>query len=387
MVSVIGLAVGRGTGPELATVFEQAVDALARAHRAEVRIVRSPRTYHSYVSLKDLPRQGAAGIEAVRELTAADAEHYEGFCRELVAEGATAVFRTAINAQSLYLVRERLQTVKVDRIGAAPVELLLVRDQAQGFYSGENAHTPGQVTRTMTFTRELTERIVEFALARARELWPDGRIDQIVMAYKFHLLDGALGAWVAELSERLGVDIRLYQPDTVNRNLIELEPPPRSVVIAGNEWGDIMHVVLLDRFGGERQESRYTENIHLRPDVAGLTEYQTVHGSADDLEGRGLVNPVATLRAAAAVLERHAGCAGAIEALERSLAGARAEGVLTPDEGGRHSTGAVAAAVLAGAVGSVAATGAPIRGVAVTGVPTTGASTTGAPTTGASAAS
>ena len=42
---------------------------------------------------------------------------------------------------------------------------------------------------------------------------------------------------------------------------------------------------LLDRFGAERQESRFTENVHLHPDVAGLVEYQTVHGSADDLEG------------------------------------------------------------------------------------------------------
>jgi tartrate dehydrogenase/decarboxylase / D-malate dehydrogenase len=124
------------------------------------------------------------------------------------------------------------------------------------------------------------------------------------MAYKFHLLDGALDQWVAQASARHRVDIRLFQPDTVNRNLIAHGLSPRTVIIAGNEWADIMHVVLLDRFGFERQENRYTENVQLHPDVAGLVEYQTVHGSADDLEGRDLVNPVATVRAAAAIALR-----------------------------------------------------------------------------------
>ncbi|WP_411074715.1 isocitrate/isopropylmalate family dehydrogenase [Streptomyces sp. cmx-4-7] len=346
---VIGLAVGRGTGPELADVFERVLNALA-ARRPDgtdgtdgtgVEVVRSPRLYHSYVSL----RRGH-DVAAVQRLTAEDADHYEAWCRDLAERGTTAVFRTAINAQSLYLVRQRLRAVKVDLLADGGRSLLLVRDQAQGFYTGENAHTAGEVTRTLTFSREITGAVVEHALERARRAWPDGRIGRIVMAYKFHLLDGAFDAWVADLSERLGVRIEVFQPDTVNRNLLAHGLPDRTLLIAGNEWADIMHVVLLDRYGSDRQENRCTENVCLDPALRGLVEYQTVHGSADDLAGRDLVNPVATVRAAALVAEHHAGCPGAVAAVEAALAVLDERGVRTPDLGGRHSTSDVADALV-----------------------------------------
>ncbi|MEU8203526.1 isocitrate/isopropylmalate family dehydrogenase [Streptosporangium sp. NPDC049046] len=341
MEPVIGLAVGRGTGPELATVFERVLTGITDRYSAGINITRSKRIYHSYFSLK-----ADAGIERVRELTGEDADHYADFCRTLAALGVPAVFRTAVNAQSLYLVRRRLQAVKVDVMTTPDASLLLVRDQAQGFYTGENTHVPGALVRTMAFSREITEKVIAFAVRRARQEWPDGGIGQIVMAYKFHLLDGALDEWVAESAARHGVEIRLFQPDTVNRNLIEHGPHPRTLIIAGNEWADIMHVVLLDRFGSERQENRCTENVYLHPDAAGLVEYQTVHGSADDLAGTDTVNPVATVRAAAAIAERHAGCAGAVRMVERGLESLVRRGIGTPDLGGRHSTTAMVDALL-----------------------------------------
>jgi len=342
VVPTIGLAVGRGTGPELANVFERVLTTLGTASSTTMRIVRSPRLYHSYFSLK----AEGSGFEDICGLTRQDADHYERFCRVQASAGVTAVFRTAINAQSLYLVRERLQAVKVDLIENEDSSLLMVRDEAQGFYTGENSHSPGVVHRTLMFSKEITEKVVAAALVQARRQWPDEPVERVVMAYKFHLLDGALGAWVAEIAARHGVEIALAQPDTVNRNLIEHGLPRRTVVIGANEWADIMHVVLLDRLGSEKQENRYTENIHLHPDVAGLVEYQTVHGSADDLAGLDIVNPVATIRAAAAIAERHAGCAGAIKRTEDALESAGSRGITTPDLGGHHSTTEVTEAVL-----------------------------------------
>ncbi|WP_440571194.1 isocitrate/isopropylmalate family dehydrogenase [Streptomyces sp. KR2] len=342
MPPVVGLAVGHGTGAELAEVFTRVLGVLTRDHPGGVTLVRSPRRYHSYHSLR-----GEGAGERVAALTREDTDHYEEFCRSLAARGAGAVFRTAVNAQSLYLVRQRLKAVKVDAFTADDGEALLVRDEAQGFYTGTNRHTPGTVTRTMEFSRETTAEVVSYALERARRRWPDGRTGPVVMAYKFHLLDGVLGAWAEELSARLGVEIQLYQPDTVNRNLITHGLADRTVLIAGNEWADIMHVVLLDRFDGERQENRCTENVYLHADVRGLTEYQTVHGSADDLAGRDLVNPVATVRAAAAVAEHHAGCPGAVQEVERALARVLDRGVATADLGGAYGTAAVVDALLA----------------------------------------
>ena len=112
-------------------------------------------------------------------------------------------------------------------------------------------------------------------------------------------------------------------------------------MIAGNEWADIMHVILLDMFGKGRQEARCTENVYLHPDLKGLTEFQTVHGSADDIEGLGKVNPTATLRAAAAILEQHAHCEGAVGAMEHALDVLKEKGVVTADQNGNSSTSEV----------------------------------------------
>ncbi|BAJ31790.1 MULTISPECIES: isocitrate/isopropylmalate family dehydrogenase [Kitasatospora] len=344
---LIALAVGRGTGPDLAPVFERVLDRITALHGTQVRLVRSPRLYHSYVSL----RAGASGTAEFAALTEQDAAHYEWFCREQAAAGARAVFRTAINAQSLYLVRQRLAAVKVEQLTAGAARLLLVRDQAQGFYTGENRHEDGRVVRTMEFSRAVTERVVRYAVDRARESWPEGPA-RVLLAYKYHLLDGVMDDWTAGLSAELGLDIAPFQPDTVNRNLIAHGPEDRTLLVAGNEWADIMHVVLLDRYGSERQENRCAENVHLHPALHGLTEYQTVHGSADDLAGRDLVNPVATVRAAARIAERHAGCPGAEAATEAAIAAAQARGARTPDLGGTAGTTEVVDAVLASLAGT-----------------------------------
>jgi isocitrate/isopropylmalate dehydrogenase len=71
-----------------------------------------------------------------------------------------------------------------------------------------------------------------------------------------------------------------------------------------------------------------------------------VHGSADDIAGKGRVNPFATMRAAAAMLERHAACAGAERLMETAVHRLTEAGVTTADLGGRSSTGEVVAAAL-----------------------------------------
>jgi len=336
MKFTVGLAVGRGTGAELASVFERALEKLGDVYSVETDISRSERIYHSYFSLL-----AEGGFEQIRSLTEEDAEHYESFCRNQALRGIPAVFRTAINAQSLYLVRQRLCSVKVETLNTADLSLLLVRDQAQGFYTGDNTHSGDTVTRTIQFSKEITEKVISYAIDRARSTWPDGPVERILMVYKFHLLDGMLSAWTAELSARYGVDIELCQPDTANRNLVTKGLSGRVLVIAGNEWADIMHVILLDRFGLGPQENRFTENVYLHPELSGLIEYQTVHGSADDIAGKDIVNPQATIRAAAAIMERHGGCVNAMQTVDQVLESLRERRILTPDQGGRCSTKSV----------------------------------------------
>jgi len=338
----VGLAIGGGTGPELAEIFERTLRELAAREKMRAEIIRSPREYRTY-----RPMAALTSAEAARA-TEEDAADYIRFVRELAADGIRVAFRTAFNAQSLYLVRDELLGVKVEPMQHSDGELLLIRDETQGFYSGRNDQPadPLRIRRETLFSRENTWRVLDFSIENAAARW-GGRehIDRIIVACKFHLLENRFAQWVRDYERERSVRIHLYQPDTTNRQLMRGAFDGRTVLVGSNEWGDIMHAELIARFGLGHQEERCARNFFLHPDIAGFVEYQTVHGSADDIAGRGIVNPVATLRAAARVIEEFTGSPRIVDAMEEALGAVARENIATPDAGG-SSTNEVVDAVL-----------------------------------------
>ena len=342
----VGLAVGQGTGPELADIFSKVLDRLGSHFQVQIELHRSDRIYHSYCSLS------LAGIRCrddVHKETMRDATHYEQFCRNQAEQGTRVIFRTAITAQSLYLVRQNLQAVKVERFVQGASEILLVRDQAQGFYTGSNQYAADMetVSRTCQFSKNLTARILSYSIERAREVKGQfAVIDNVIMVYKHHLFDGIFDTWAEEWSKKYDVKISLVQPDTMNRNLLAFGTSGFRLIIASNEYADIMQVLFLDMFGQGVQEDSYAENVYLHPQMNGLAEFQTVHGSADDLVGTGTVDPSATIKAAAGIFERYGGFRGIEEALGRTIQRLLRQNIVTPDKGGSSSTTAYVDAVL-----------------------------------------
>ncbi|RAK99399.1 Isochorismatase hydrolase [Aspergillus ibericus CBS 121593] len=355
---LVGLAVGAGTGPELAEVFEQVIHALAAPYGTKIDFVRSPRIYHSYASLL-----AANETDVVTEETRQDTIHYRQFCEEAAARGVRAIFRTSISAQALYLVREQLEAVKCEHYWQSPTaSLVLVRDQAQGFYGGINTvEADGQaVSRTVQFRKAIFDRIITFGLTRARQLLAERTtgvaIETITLVYKFHLFDGLFLQWARDWEQTHGVTVRCVQGDTMNRNLLAAGGiEGHQVLIAANEYADLMQTVLLDRFGLGAQEGACAENIYLHPTVQGLSEWQTAHGSADDLTGQGIVNPTATIRAVAAILEEKALCVGVKRITDLALHQLAVQGVQTPDQGGSATTAAFVEGFLDAAAAAAAA--------------------------------
>lgn len=347
----LGLAIGHGTGQELTAVFERVIQALASRYSLRIEFTRSTHIYHSYHTLtlsgsdKDL-------TEYIADETTKDAEDYRQFCETAAANGITAIFRTAIHAQSLYLVRDQLQGVKVEHfnnLGDSNNALLFIRDEAQGFYAGTNEYHEHSITRTSTFSRPIFDRIIGFALDRAKEEWGVENVPRsITLVYKFHLIDGVFQTWALHWKSHLGIDVDFVQPDTMNRNLMASGVQGRRIIIAGNEYADIIQPVFLKWFSNSTPETMYAENIYLHPDLHRLSEYQTVHGSADAIAGQGLVNPFATIRAAAAILERHGGghAVGVQSLTEKSIQSLLQRNITTPDQGGSSSTDAVVEAFL-----------------------------------------
>ena len=341
----VGVAIGRGTGPELADVFVKVLDQLARHFRVQVEVHRSSRIYHSYHSLFSAGHD----LQYIRDDTTLDATHYEDFCKKLAAQGVNVIFRTAFTAQSLYLVRQHLEAVKVEHFHKESVEILLIRDQAQGFYTGSNTYSLDAlaVSRTSRFEKAIFDRIVTYSLSRGRRCWGENtKIDSLTLVYKHHLFDGIFDVWAQEWSQKHDLHIQFIQPDTMNRNILAFGLQGHQLIIAGNEYADIMEVLFLDMFEQGVQETSYSENVYLSPTASELVEYQTVHGSADDLTGKGIVNPSATLKAAATILERHGLCKGVESDMNLAIETMAHQRNCTPDQGGTTTTTAYVSAVL-----------------------------------------
>jgi len=166
--------------------------------------------------------------------------------------------------------------------------------------------------------------------------------------YKHHLFANNFVSWISEICPQAAV----LQPGAAFAKLSggETRSSRPLLLIAGNEIGDLLQEVFTDQAGLHRETS-CARNVYLHPDVEGLVEYQTVHGSADDLAGQQRVNPLATLRAAAALFDRYLGLAGMSDALEKATAAGFECGLLHSETRMAQPTDETAAYIVKSAVG------------------------------------
>ena len=114
---------------------------------------------------------------------------------------------------------------------------------SSSFYTGSNTYAVDAlaVSRASQFDKAIFGRIVSYALSRARESWgEDTKIDSLTMVYKHHLFDGVFDVWAQEWSQMHGLHIEFIQPDTMNRNILAFGVQGHQLIIAGNEYADIM---------------------------------------------------------------------------------------------------------------------------------------------------
>ena len=119
-------------------------------------------------------------------------------------------------------------------------------------------------------------------------------------------------------------------------------PESFDVVVASNLFGDILSdisAIIVGSMG-------LAPSANLDPLRRYPSMFEPVHGSAPDIAGKGVVNPLATILSAAMMLD-HLGATEAAQQVERAVAGVLAEGrARTPDLGGKSTTVEVTDAVL-----------------------------------------
>lgn len=220
----------------------------------------------------------------------------------------------------------------------AGTDLLIVRELTGGIYFGQpRERTETEAYDTMRYSVLEVERIARVAFA-----WAERRGGRLASVDKANVL--ASSALWRDVVSRVGAeeypDVALEHLYVDNAAMQVVSDPTRfDVVVTGNLFGDVLSDLAATLPG----------TLGLLPSAslggrAGL--FEPVHGSAPDLAGRGLANPLAAVLSAAMLLDaldEAAAAASVRRAVEATLAG----GPLTPDLGGRASTSDVGAAVAA----------------------------------------
>ncbi|MGE0814428.1 MAG: tartrate dehydrogenase [Vicinamibacterales bacterium] len=235
--------------------------------------------------------------------------------------------------------------------GPADIDWVCVRENSEGEYAGLGGRlhrgTPHEVAeQTGLFTRRGVERVVryacELAMRRPRKL--------LASATKSNALQHSMVLWdevVDEVAREFPtLTVRKYHVDALAARMVT-HPESLDVMVASNLFGDI----LTDLGAALTGSLGVAPGANLNPARTSPSMFEPIHGSAPDIAGRGIANPVGAIWAAALMLE-HLGEAEAgrevIAALERLLAEGR---VRTPDLGGTATTADVTAAVVASVTG------------------------------------
>lgn len=232
--------------------------------------------------------------------------------------------------------------------GPADVDMFFVRENTEGEYSGTGGRvhvgTANEVAvEVPVFTRVALERIVRFAFARARE-----RRNQVISVTKSNASRYAYVLWdeVTREVARDYPDVRLERVhvDAMAARMV-LHPEGIDVVVASNLFADI----LTDLGAAIQGGLGLAASANLNPEKQYPSMFEPVHGSAPDIAGRGIANPVGAIWSAALMLE-HLGLAAEARTLEVAIATVLQEGrTLTRDLGGTAGTAAVGDAIVAAA--------------------------------------
>jgi tartrate dehydrogenase/decarboxylase / D-malate dehydrogenase len=228
----------------------------------------------------------------------------------------------------------------------ADVDWVIVRENTEGEYSGSGGRVhrglPEELaTETSIFTRKGIERIQRFAfeLARKRER------KHLTLVTKSNAQRHGMVLW-----DEIFFETHKHYPEiAVDRVLVDamttrmvLKPTSIDVVVATNLHADI----LSDLAAALSGSLGIAPTANLNPERKFPSMFEPIHGSAFDISGKGIANPIATFWTAAMMLE-HLGEAKAAARLMKAIETVTAQKVFTPDLGGTARTADVTRAVLA----------------------------------------
>lgn len=229
--------------------------------------------------------------------------------------------------------------------GPEDIDFVIVRENNEGEYSqiGGRLYSGTEsevVVQESVFTRKGVDRVMRYAfeLARSREA------KHLTSATKSNGIIHTMPYWDERFMEvgRDFPDVKTdqYHIDILTANFV-LHPDWFDVVVGSNLFGDI----LSDLGPAVAGTIGVAPSANLNPERKYPSMFEPVHGSAPDIAGKGIANPIAQITSGAMMLD-HLGHPEAAAAVERAVETALEDPSLrTPDMGGRATTTEMGAAI------------------------------------------
>lgn len=329
MTSVVMIA-GDGIGPEVMA----STRTILHAAGARIDWIEAPAGLGAVETFGDpLPDQT---LDLIRKFRVA----LKGPCTTPIGKGFRSINVRLRQELELYASIRPVKTLPGVKVPYEKVDLIVVRENTEGLYAGmEHVVVPGVVESLRLVTREAAERIVRHAFELARH---QGR-HKITVVHKASVLPLSDGMFL-RIADQIADDYPFleYEKQTIDHVALELalDPTPYDVLVMENLFGDVMSDLCAGLVGGLGVVPG--ANIGQR-----YALFEAVHGSAPDIAGKGLANPIALVRSAAMMLE-HIGQRAIAERVEQSVHRTLAAGEgLTRDLGGTGNTATITERLIA----------------------------------------
>ncbi len=327
---------GDGIGPEVSRATQHVLEAAG----APIEWIEC------HAGLAALEKHGEVMPATTIEAILAHGVALKGPCTTPVGKGFSSVNVQLRKKLNLYAAVRPVRSLPGVKTRFEDVDLVIIRENTEGLYSGiENEITPGVVTSLKVATETACERIARWAFAYT----VDRQRREVTVMHKANIMKLTDGLFIRKAKavhdeEFSSVGYREIIIDAGCMRLVQ-DPKQFDVLLLENLYGDVVSDLCAGLVGG----------LGVVPGANigdAHAVFEAVHGSAPDIAGRNVANPLALLMSAVMMLNYLAdqkGNAGARrvaarirEAYDRALL----EGAKTRDLGGQLGTAEFARAVI-----------------------------------------
>jgi 3-isopropylmalate dehydrogenase len=325
----IAVIKGDGIGPEIVDEAIKVLDAVAACENIEFNYTEVLMGGCAYDATGDPLPQETINVSLSSDAVlfgAIGGEKWDALPREKRPESGLLRFRKELgvfaNLRPANVYDELVNASSLKPEIVKGVDLMVVRELIGGIYFGEpKGRDENKGWNTMVYSRDEVIRIAHVAFKIAME-----RSKKVCSVDKANVLD------VSQLWREVVIEVAREYPEVtlshmyVDNAAMQLirDPKQFDVILTGNIFGDIL----------SDEASMLSGSIGLLPSAsvgANVGVYEPIHGSAPDIAGQGIANPIATIASAAMMLRYALGENAAADRIDYGIKQALAQGYRTRD--------------------------------------------------------